>query len=60
MKTTPLYPRYYDPTCTSNEVPEPNKRRTFKFRLEVPNTWKDIIRIYSAAGKKNWLNVVAK
>ena len=57
--------RYYDrnngvPACTSHKKYVPKKRRTFKFDLEVPKTWKDRIRINDVANNKHWHNAVAK
>ena len=38
----------------------PKGKRTFKYGLEVPKTWKDIIRIDSAAGNTRWQQAVEK
>ena len=38
----------------------PKGKRTFKYGLEVPKTWKDIIRIDAAAGNTLWQQAVEK
>ena len=47
------------PAGTSHKAPGPKKRRTFKFDLEVPKTWKDRIRINDTANNKHCHNAVA-
>ena len=41
-------------------VPFAKCRRTFKYGLEVPKSWKDIMRIDDAAKNTKWQDVVAK
>ena len=41
-------------------VPFAKCRRTFKYGLEVPKSWKDIQRIDDAAGNTKWQDAVAK
>jgi len=38
----------------------PKGRHTFKYGLEVPKNWKDILRIDDAAGNRNWQDAVEK
>ena len=40
-------------------APVTKKRRAFKFGLEVPKYWKDILRIDDEAGNMHWENAVA-
>jgi len=39
---------------------EPKGKRIFKYGLEVPKNWKDILRIDEAAGNRNWQDAVEK
>jgi len=39
---------------------EPKCKRTFKYGLEVPKNWKDILRIDAAAGNRTWQDAVEK
>ena len=42
------------PVGKSHKTPGPKKRRTFKFGLDVPKIWNDIIRKDDEAGNRNW------
>ena len=55
--------RRYTPTFMHKmaiDEPLPNDRRTFKFGLEVPRNWKDILRLDAVAGNRAWQGAVEK
>ena len=43
---------------TASKKPKAKKHKTFKHGLEVPRTWKDIIRIDAEAGNRRWQEAV--
>ena len=38
----------------------PSSRKTFKHGLEVPRTWKDVVRIDAEAGNRCWQEAIEK
>ena len=45
---------------TSHKTPDPKKRKIFKWVLEVPKNWKNILRIDKEVSNKEWQNAVSK
>ena len=45
---------------TSHKTPTTKRSRNFKFGLEVPKSWRDIMRIDDESGNRHWQDAVAK
>jgi len=46
--------------CIQEKATVPKGKRAFKYGLEVPKNWKDILCIYDTAGNQNWQDTVEK
>ena len=52
--------RYVKPDQTKTDVKVDRPKRTFKYGLEVPKSWKSVVRIDFNSINSNWKNTVKK